>query len=147
MWHPRGRKRNLLWQPWWKFLLSTKQPLNLIYWGNSWFTYLLSVPEIGDSPAMCCDFQLFFSWQWMSSGRKGNAPRRVALPPPRGVPSFSNPKTSCPMDFEPSVEPYYENRGHVAASPPATTSTYDNQVLICKLKCLDSFSHIFKVNC
>ncbi|KAI6671330.1 hypothetical protein NL676_006215 [Syzygium grande] len=61
-------------------------------------------------------------------GRKGNAPRRVALPPPRGVPSFSNPKTSRPMDFEPSVEPYYEKRGHVAASPPATTSTYDNQI-------------------
>ncbi|XP_030530849.1 E3 ubiquitin-protein ligase RGLG2-like isoform X2 [Rhodamnia argentea] len=61
-------------------------------------------------------------------GRKGNAPRRVALPPPHGVPSFSNPKTSRSMSFEPSVEPYYETKGHVTATPPATTSTYDNQI-------------------
>lgn len=60
-------------------------------------------------------------------GRKGNAPRRVALPPPHAVPSFSNPKTLRSMSFEPSVEPYYENKGHVTATPPATTSTYDNQ--------------------
>jgi len=75
----------------------------------------------------------------MSSGRKVNAPQRVALPPPRGVPSFSNPKSSRSMSFEPSAEPYYESKGHVTepyfeskghvtATPPATTSTYDNQV-------------------
>lgn len=72
-------------------------------------------------------------------GRKGSAPQRVALPPPRGVPSFSNPKSSRSMSFEPSAEPYYkskghvtepyfESKGHVTATPPATTSTYDNQI-------------------
>ncbi|KAF8028954.1 hypothetical protein BT93_E1583 [Corymbia citriodora subsp. variegata] len=61
-------------------------------------------------------------------GRKGNVPQRVALPPPHSVPSFSNPKALRSTSFAPSVEPYYESKGHVTATPPATTSTYDNQI-------------------
>ena len=78
-------------------------------------------------------------WQcYLSSGCKGHTPQRVALSPPRGAPSFTNPKSSQTMSFEPSVkpyhgdsqpraEPYHEDSRHVDTAP-ATTSTYDNQV-------------------
>lgn len=88
----------------------------------------------------------------MGSGQKGNSPRRVPLPPPSygassfssskplyGATSFSSSKpqygassfSSSKPSHEPSVPPYYEDNSSfstVATAPPATSSTYDNQV-------------------
>lgn len=76
----------------------------------------------------------------MGSGQKGNSPRRVPLPPPSyGASSFKSSKpmydassfSSSKPSHEPSVPPYYEDNSSfstVATAPPATSSTYDNQV-------------------
>ncbi|XP_062010234.1 E3 ubiquitin-protein ligase RGLG2-like [Rosa rugosa] len=87
-------------------------------------------------------------------GQKGNSPHRVPLPPPLhgaslnsskplyGASSFSSSKPSHPSvppyyedssskpSHEPSVPPYYEDSSSfsTASAPPATSSTYDNQV-------------------
>ncbi|KAL6139527.1 hypothetical protein ACLB2K_057831 [Fragaria x ananassa] len=84
-------------------------------------------------------------------GRKGNSPHRVPLPPPHygassfksskpayAAPSFSSsePSYAAPSfssskpSHEPSVPPYYEDNSSftTATAPPATSSTYDNQV-------------------
>ncbi|KAJ7970738.1 E3 ubiquitin-protein ligase RGLG2-like [Quillaja saponaria] len=60
-------------------------------------------------------------------GRKANVTQRVALPPPmHGAPSFSS-KPSFSTSFEPSVSPYRVDSSP-ASAPPATSSTYDNQL-------------------
>lgn len=76
----------------------------------------------------------------MGRGQKGNSPRRIPLPPPSyGAPSFKSSKalygassfSSSKPSHEPSVPPYYEDNSSfstVATAPPATSSTYDNQV-------------------
>ncbi|KAL6143214.1 hypothetical protein ACLB2K_053909 [Fragaria x ananassa] len=84
-------------------------------------------------------------------GQKGNSPHRVPLPPPHygassfksskpsyATPSFSSSKpsyaapsfSSSKPSHEPSVPPYYEDNSSftTATAPPATSSTYDNQV-------------------
>ncbi|KAL6135841.1 hypothetical protein ACLB2K_068066 [Fragaria x ananassa] len=84
-------------------------------------------------------------------GQKGNSPHRVPLPPPHygassfksskpsyAAPSFSSSKpfyappsfSSSKPSHEPSVPPYYEDNSSftTATAPPATSSTYDNQV-------------------
>ncbi|XP_059449931.1 E3 ubiquitin-protein ligase RGLG2 isoform X2 [Corylus avellana] len=75
-------------------------------------------------------------------GRKGNSPQRVPLPPPIFVAaSTSSLKPSRPSSFEPSVPPYYGDSmpvstepsvppysRPVSTAPPATSSTYDNQL-------------------
>lgn len=68
----------------------------------------------------------------MSSGRKGDAPERVPLPTPMyyGATSFFNSsKPSRTTSFQPSVPPYPEDSSPVGTAPPATSSTFDNQVL------------------
>lgn len=101
----------------------------LIFWGF-WITSFLT---------FCIS-----SCLW-SSGRKGNSPQRVPLPPPiYGAASSSNLKPSRPSSFEPSVPsyygdskpvstepsvpPYYGDSRPVSTAPPVTSSTYDNQV-------------------
>ncbi|XP_028772442.1 E3 ubiquitin-protein ligase RGLG2-like [Neltuma alba] len=60
--------------------------------------------------------------------QRNNAPRRVPLPPPTyGSASLGASKPSHPASFEPSVPPYRDNIS-VGTAPPASSSTYDNQL-------------------
>lgn len=64
-------------------------------------------------------------------GRKGDAPERVPLPTPMyyGATSFFNSsKPSRTTSFQPSVPPYPEDSSPVGTAPPATSSTFDNQL-------------------
>lgn len=62
----------------------------------------------------------------------GKSPQRVPLPPPvYGASSFSSSKPSHSTSFKPSVPSvpaYHEESTSVSSAPPASTSTYDNQV-------------------
>uniref|UniRef100_A0A6N2K3T3 RING-type domain-containing protein n=1 Tax=Salix viminalis TaxID=40686 RepID=A0A6N2K3T3_SALVM len=54
---------------------------------------------------------------------------RVPLPPPMySAASFSSSKPSRPASFEPSVPSYQRDSQPFSSAPPATCSTYDNQV-------------------
>ncbi|KAJ4729329.1 E3 ubiquitin-protein ligase RGLG2-like protein [Melia azedarach] len=61
--------------------------------------------------------------------RKGNVPERVPLPPPVYGPaaSFGSSKPSRSTSFKPNT-PYQEDSRPVSSAPPATSSTYDNQL-------------------
>ncbi|XP_021890361.1 E3 ubiquitin-protein ligase RGLG2 [Carica papaya] len=61
--------------------------------------------------------------------RKENIPQRVPLPPPLyGAASFSSLKPSRIPSFQPSVPSYPSESRPVSSAPPATSSTYDNQL-------------------
>lgn len=60
---------------------------------------------------------------------KGIVSERVPLPPPMySAASFSSSKPSRPGSFEPSVPSYQRDSQPFSSAPPATCSTYDNQV-------------------
>ncbi|KAJ6302087.1 hypothetical protein OIU77_016227 [Salix suchowensis] len=60
---------------------------------------------------------------------KGIVSERVPLPPPMySAASFSSSKPSRPASFEPSVPSYQRDSQPFSSAPPATCSTYDNQV-------------------
>lgn len=60
---------------------------------------------------------------------KGIVSERVALPPPLyGAASFSSSKPSRPASFKPSVPSYQRDSQPFSSAPPATCSTYDNQL-------------------
>ncbi|KAI8017865.1 E3 ubiquitin-protein ligase RGLG2 [Camellia lanceoleosa] len=62
-------------------------------------------------------------------GRKGNVPERVPLPPPLySAPSFSSSKSSCSSNFQQSSAPYHGHSSPVSTAPPASSSTFDNQL-------------------
>ncbi|GMP30208.1 hypothetical protein CsSME_00004974 [Camellia sinensis var. sinensis] len=62
-------------------------------------------------------------------GRKGNVPERVPLPPPvYSAPSFSSSKSSCSSNFQQSPAPYHGHSSPVSTAPPASSSTFDNQL-------------------
>ncbi|KAL7190308.1 hypothetical protein ACSBR2_022564 [Camellia fascicularis] len=62
-------------------------------------------------------------------GRKGNVPERVPLPPPvYSAPSFSSSKSSCSSNFQQSSAPYHGHSSPVSTAPPASSSTFDNQL-------------------
>ncbi|KAI8012192.1 E3 ubiquitin-protein ligase RGLG1, partial [Camellia lanceoleosa] len=64
-------------------------------------------------------------------GRKGNVPERVPLPPPvYSAPSFSSSKSSCSSNFQQSSAPYHGHSSPISTAPPASSSTFDNQVNI-----------------
>ncbi|OAY29539.1 E3 ubiquitin-protein ligase RGLG2 [Manihot esculenta] len=61
--------------------------------------------------------------------RKGNVPERVPLPPPLyGAASFNSTKPSRSDSFKPSVPSYPVDSPPASSAPPASSSTYDNQV-------------------
>ncbi|GMP73951.1 hypothetical protein CsSME_00031520 [Camellia sinensis var. sinensis] len=64
-------------------------------------------------------------------GQKGNVPERVPLPPPvYSAPSFSSSKSSCSSNFQQSTAPYHGHNSPISTVPPASSSTFDNQVNI-----------------
>ncbi|CAN1321845.1 E3 ubiquitin-protein ligase RGLG1 [Linum perenne] len=75
--------------------------------------------------------------------RKGNVPRRVALPPPvpvHGSTSFSSNKSFQSTSLNPTVPTYEPDSHPISSAPPVETSTYENQwgtVQICPI-CLSN---------
>ncbi|KAL2552458.1 E3 ubiquitin-protein ligase [Forsythia ovata] len=64
-------------------------------------------------------------------GQKGNAPERVALPPPvYGAASGHSSKFAHATSFQHSSSSYYDHKSSAApaAAPSAPSSTYDNQI-------------------
>ncbi|THG02749.1 hypothetical protein TEA_009308 [Camellia sinensis var. sinensis] len=62
-------------------------------------------------------------------GQKGNVPERVPLPPPvYSAPSFSSSKSSCSSNFQQSSAPYHGHNSPISTAPPASSSTFDNQI-------------------
>ncbi|KAL7177877.1 hypothetical protein ACSBR2_031106 [Camellia fascicularis] len=65
-----------------------------------------------------------------ASGRKGNVLERVPLPSPvYSALSFSSSKSSCSSNFQQKSAPYHGHSSPVSTAPPASSSTFDNQVL------------------
>ncbi|CAL5411585.1 unnamed protein product [Camellia sinensis] len=68
---------------------------------------------------------------YILGGQKGNVPERVPLPPPvYSAPSFSSSKSSCSSNFQQSSAPYHGHNIPISTAPPASSSTFDNQVNI-----------------
>ncbi|CAI9780614.1 unnamed protein product [Fraxinus pennsylvanica] len=62
-------------------------------------------------------------------GRKGNSPKRVALPPPvYGAASGHSSKFAHAISFQHSSSSYYDHKSSAAAPTSASSSTYDNQI-------------------
>ncbi|KAJ7013991.1 hypothetical protein NC653_003576 [Populus alba x Populus x berolinensis] len=75
-----------------------------------------------------CHSNCYAIFYWAVRAR-GIVSERVALPPPLyGAASFSSSKPSRPASFKPSVPSYQRDSQPFSSAPPATCSTYDNQL-------------------